>query len=310
MPRARRMSLWTTLAGAALLGAAPLGASAQDERAVDSYQLSDERVALGGYDPVAYYPEGGNAPRRGDASNSVEHNGVTYLFASSGNAERFQADPDRYEPLYGGWCAWAMARDDRVVPDPEAYSINGNRLFVFYDRSKRNDWLAHIDRDVANANGHWMSFSGGEDEARRLDGLTRGIGKYDLGKKDLAIAGYDPVAYFPEGGAKATKGSKKQTLTFRGATYRFASKENLERFRSNPSRYEPAYGGWCAYAMSQEDYTEINPKTFLIQDGRLLLFYNGLFGNTYKSWNEEGPRKLEPLADAYWQSETGEQVRR
>ncbi|MEM9065297.1 MAG: YHS domain-containing (seleno)protein [Planctomycetota bacterium] len=123
------------------------------------------------------------------------------------------------------------------------------------------------------------------------------------GKKNLALGGYDPVAYFPDHGGKATKGKKKITHVHKGVTYRFANESNLATFKANPEQYEPAYGGWCAYAMAKGDYTEANPKRFTIQGGRLMVFYDGLFGDTYDSWFEEGPTQLEPDADRFWANE-------
>lgn len=136
--------------------------------------------------------------------------------------------------------------------------------------------------------------------------LERDVSKYNLSDSGLALKGYDPVAYFPEGGGKPKKGKKSRTFTHEGVTYRFASSANLETFKANPTKYEPAYGGWCAYAMSKEKYTDIDPKNFKIEDGRLMVFYKGLLGDTLKSWNKEGPATLEPLADAYWEKESGE----
>src|SRR5438105_4719456 len=63
----------------------------------------------------------------------------------------------------------------------------------------------------------------------------------------LAIEGYDPVAYFTL--SKAVKGSKDVALFHQGITYHFSSAANKEEFKKNPSKYEPQYGGWCAYAM-------------------------------------------------------------
>jgi YHS domain-containing protein len=134
--------------------------------------------------------------------------------------------------------------------------------------------------------------------------------KYQLEKQTLGAQGYDPVAYFPEGDpkgkGKATKGSKKTTHTHRGVTYRFSSTKNRELFKKDPGKYEPAYGGWCAYAAAHESYTEPNPKNFRIQNGRLMLFYKDLFSDTNKLWTKEGPAELEPLADRFWKAETGE----
>jgi YHS domain-containing protein len=138
---------------------------------------------------------------------------------------------------------------------------------------------------------------------------ARKVKKYELGKRDLAIEGYDPVAYFPEGGSKAKKGNKKITHTHRGVLYRFATEANKATFIAAPDKYEPAHGGWCSYAMAKDTYTEPNPKRFVIQNGRLFLFYDGLFGDTYKDWHKEGAEDLEKEADQIWLNESGERPR-
>lgn len=137
----------------------------------------------------------------------------------------------------------------------------------------------------------------------------RNIKEWDLSKKSLAIDGYDPVAYFPEGGAKPTKGKKSITLTYKGVDYRFATTANREAFKKNPSKYEPAFGGWCAWAMAKGTKTEINPKTYIIKDNRLYLFYNGLFGNTKDDWENENHETLSNQADAQWKTISGESPR-
>ena len=115
-----------------------------------------------------------------------------------------------------------------------------------------------------------------------------------------AIDGYDPVAYFAIGGGKPAKGSKEREVAFRGVRYRFATVKNRELFLAAPERYEPAYGGWCAYAMASNDKTEANPESFLIENGRLLVFYDGFWGDTRKSWLKETGSKLRPKADSRW----------
>jgi YHS domain-containing protein len=117
-------------------------------------------------------------------------------------------------------------------------------------------------------------------------------------KKGLAVDGYDVVAYF-EGTAK--EGSKELTSEHEGATYRFSSKENKQKFDKNPESYLPQYGGYCAYAVAKDQgKVSIDPETFEVRDGKLYLFYNKLFTNTLKSWLEEGPEKLQKLADKKW----------
>lgn len=114
----------------------------------------------------------------------------------------------------------------------------------------------------------------------------------------LAIDGYDPVAYFKAG--KAVKGKKDFSLYHQGATYHFSSQENKELFKSNPSAYEPQFGGWCAYAMGSDgEKVSIDPETFKITNSKLYLFYNRLFNNTLKTWNKD-ESNLKKKADENW----------
>ena len=116
--------------------------------------------------------------------------------------------------------------------------------------------------------------------------------------EQLAIQGYDPVAYFTAG--KAQKGKKNITASHSGVTYRFASEEHKALFEADPAKYEPAYGGWCAYAMGYDgSKVKIDPKTFKIIDGELYLFYNFYFNNTLKSWNKD-EQSLHNSADNNW----------
>lgn len=115
---------------------------------------------------------------------------------------------------------------------------------------------------------------------------------------NVAISGYDPVAYFKLN--KAVKGKKELAVNHQGILYYFSSPENKEEFRKNAAQYEPQYGGWCAFAMG--DYGEkvsIDPETFKILNGKLYLFYNKRFNNTLKSWNKD-EAKLKKSADANW----------
>ena len=136
---------------------------------------------------------------------------------------------------------------------------------------------------------------------------VRNIKEWDLPRRNkLAISGYDPVAYFPEGGGKAKKGSKKIEYTYKGVTYRFASERNKQLFQKAPARYEPAHGGWCSWAMASGGTTEANPKSFIVKDDRLFLFYDGLFGETRKDWREGNHASLVTQADGTWNGFSGE----
>jgi len=137
----------------------------------------------------------------------------------------------------------------------------------------------------------------------------RAVKQHNLGKRQLALAGYDPVAYFPEGGGKPQRGLEQHELEHEGARYRFASAEHLERFRAQPARYEPAHGGWCSYAMGKDgSKVEIDPRSFVVSGGRLFLFYKSFFADTRSSWLADA--QLEPRADAAWQKLSGETPRK
>lgn len=114
----------------------------------------------------------------------------------------------------------------------------------------------------------------------------------------LAIKGYDPVAYFTE--KKAVKGKKEYAATVDGVTYYFYNLTNKILFTREPQKYEPQYGGWCAYAMGATgEKVEIDPETFKIVNGKLYLFYNRLFNNTLPKWNKD-ENNLKTAADKNW----------
>jgi YHS domain-containing protein len=90
--------------------------------------------------------------------------------------------------------------------------------------------------------------------------------------RGIAIDGADPVAYFTQG--KPVEGTGDFSFEWRGATWRFASAENLEKFKANPEAYAPQYGGYCAWAVSQGYTADIDPAAFRIEDGKLYLNYS------------------------------------
>jgi len=106
--------------------------------------------------------------------------------------------------------------------------------------------------------------------ASPLFAQTKGL--LNLDKHGLAVQGYDPVAFFTEN--KPVKGKMEFKTVLGGATYYFASAENKARFDKEPTKYEPAFGGFCAYGVSHNKLAEIDPEAFQVVDGRLLLQYS------------------------------------
>ncbi len=116
-------------------------------------------------------------------------------------------------------------------------------------------------------------------------------------KQNLALEGYDPVSYFD---GHPLKGKTDLKYTFNSINYQFASAANLTKFKSDPAKYEPAYGGWCAYAMGETgEKVKIDPETFTILNGRLYLFYNFWGNNTLEGW-KKNEKKLKDEADHNW----------
>lgn len=117
-------------------------------------------------------------------------------------------------------------------------------------------------------------------------------------QNNYGAGAYDVVAYFS---GKAVKGSNKYVTEYKGVQYRFSSSDHLNAFKREPENYLPQYGGWCAYAMATKgDKVKINPKTFEVRNGKLYLFYNAYFDNTYEDWLDEGPEDLLVKADKNW----------
>lgn len=115
----------------------------------------------------------------------------------------------------------------------------------------------------------------------------------------VAMREFDPVSYF--NGSKPLKGSSKLYANYKGITYYFASQANLDEFKKSPEKYEPAYGGWCAYTVSQTgERVKINPATYKIIGGRLHLFYNFNSDNRLLKWNKGDEKKLRVAANRNW----------
>ena len=87
-----------------------------------------------------------------------------------------------------------------------------------------------------------------------------------------AIDGYDPVAYFT--GGKPLKGKPELSHDWNGATWHFASAENLAAFRQEPQRYAPQFGGYCAYAVGNAYTAKSDPQAWHVEDGKLYLNFN------------------------------------
>jgi len=119
--------------------------------------------------------------------------------------------------------------------------------------------------------------------------------RLNVTESGVAIEGYDPVAYFEQN--EPRQGNPEITAEHEGATYSFSSEANRDLFQATPDKYLPEYGGWCAYAMANDEKVKMNPETYKIVDGKLYLFFNEWYNNTLPSWNEQEDQLINQAED-------------
>jgi YHS domain-containing protein len=108
---------------------------------------------LSGYDPVAYFTEG--KPVKGSGFHTAVHEGVTYAFASEEHLKQFQADPQKFLPAYGGYCAYGLAVGKKFVADPEVWRIVRGKLYMNLDKNIQGKWEKNIEGYIKQADANW-----------------------------------------------------------------------------------------------------------------------------------------------------------
>lgn len=108
---------------------------------------------LVGYDPVAYFTDG--KAMRGSGYHVTLHDGVTYAFTSNEHKKLFEADPRKYLPAYGGYCAYGVAVGKKFVTDPEAWKIVDGTLYLNLDKDIQKKWEKDIPGYIKKAEANW-----------------------------------------------------------------------------------------------------------------------------------------------------------
>lgn len=238
-------------------------AQEQQERIFNN--IDSEGIILDGYDPVAFFTD--NKPVKGDAKFQFTYDKAIYHFASQEHLDLFKADPEKYKPQFGGWCAYAVSLG-RVAPiDVNTFSIVNRRLVIQHNQRAVNGWNKNVQGNLALADKYWpkVSEKGGKQ-------ITTDAEKGYLNNTDpdgVTLQGYDAVAYFTQ--MKAVKGDPKYSARYNGATYWFSSEANAAMFKDHPEMFAPQYGAFCGYAMALNKLRPINPEIFDVIDGRLIL---------------------------------------
>ena len=106
-------------------------------------------IAIRGYDPVAYFTD--NKPVKGKEELASEWNGAKWLFANKANLDLFKANPDKYAPQYGGYCAYGVAVDNLVSIEPNKFTIINGKLYLNYDSDVQSTWRKSPEKYIADA---------------------------------------------------------------------------------------------------------------------------------------------------------------
>ncbi|MEE9272230.1 MAG: YHS domain-containing (seleno)protein [Robiginitomaculum sp.] len=134
--------------------------------ATNSYAKSDEiytswrnNLAVGGYDILSFYQ--GNLIK-GSPKISVNWKGVRWQFATKTNLETFIKEPEKYEPAYGGYCAWALANNKLAKGKPKHWTIKDGRLFLNINSQIKQLWLKHMDKFIEQGDKNWPTVFGAQ----------------------------------------------------------------------------------------------------------------------------------------------------
>lgn len=117
------------------------------------YSGGKQKAAIRGYDTVAYFTEGN--PVEGSEEHAFEHLGATWFFSSEENKELFVADPEKYMPQYGGYCAYAVSRKKSASSKPEYFTIHEGKLYLNYSNSVYKKWIKDKDGYISSADENW-----------------------------------------------------------------------------------------------------------------------------------------------------------
>jgi YHS domain-containing protein len=135
------------------------GFAQNEAKRLSQYNL-ENKIAIQGYDPVAYFKQ--SKAIKGKKEIATTYLGVIYYFSSQSNKDAFTKNPASYEPQFGGWCAYALGSSgDKVAINPETFKISDGKLYLFYN-AYFNNTLKSWNKDEVNlkkkAEANWKNF--------------------------------------------------------------------------------------------------------------------------------------------------------
>ena len=109
--------------------------------------------AVSGYDTVSYFTD--NKPVKGDSKYTTKYDGADWYFASQKHLDMFKANPEKYAPQYGGYCAWAMSQNSFAPSDPSQWAIVNDKLYLNYNASVKEQWDVNPTLSISQADKNW-----------------------------------------------------------------------------------------------------------------------------------------------------------
>lgn len=154
LPRRNFLTQTSSLIIAALaVSTAPRFAYAYDDKSSRSLNLDAQGVALKGYDPVSYFLSTG--PVQGNSNISASHEGATYLFATTSNRDVFKANPGKYAPAFGGFCAMGAVMEKKLDIDPQLWRVVDGKLYLNVHKPAQTRWLEDIKGNIEKGEKNW-----------------------------------------------------------------------------------------------------------------------------------------------------------
>ena len=129
----------------------------QAQSSINAINVDESRLAIKGYDPVAYFTEA--QPVQGSSQFSAQHLGATYFFSSAHHQSMFESDPNKYAPQYGGYCAFGVSKEYKFDIDPEAWAIVDDKLYLNLNEKVQNRWVGNKDELIVEANSIWTQIA-------------------------------------------------------------------------------------------------------------------------------------------------------
>lgn len=236
---------------------------------VGAAQASPPQVdlAMKGYCPVSIITL--NRAVMGGASFRSVYQGFTYHLADAETKAKFDADPAKWVPQFGGFCTTALGGSygNRLSADPAVYRVRDGKLYLFSSERARNSFDPDPERYITQA--------------------TERFNKPALG-------GHCLTSFITQG--KPVPGDAKYADTYAGVVYHFADEAARTAFQKEPTKYVPAYGGFCVDGIANEKRFPGDPKQFTIHEGTLYFFFDEKAKKTF----DADPKALIEKANTQW----------